>query len=93
MIGFFDNEETIGEQAVRAMAEAEADHKAFGDELQLDATALLATVRHLLTGHELKVLEAASDIHNSDGIDVSVIASLRIQFAREIAAWKDGVKP
>jgi hypothetical protein len=86
MIGFLDTEETI-----RLSDEADDAYKAWGDELQEDAQALLATVRHLLTGREITACEAAADIENSEGIDAYLLANLKIQFSREIARWKDGV--
>lgn len=82
--GFLDTAETLEIN--------EADDAActqFGEELQQDARALLATVRHLMSGYEMRTCEAAADI---DEIDVDVITRLRNQFAREIAAWKDGVR-
>jgi hypothetical protein len=85
--GFIDTEETI-----RQSEEADASYNAWGDELQADALALLATVRHLLSGREIAACEAAADIHNSDGVDASLLANLKTQFAREIARWKDGVR-
>lgn len=88
MIGFMDTEETIGQTT----PEEDAAYKAFGDDLQQDARALLATVRHLLTGREIEAVEAASAIANCDGVNVCLLATLQNQFAREIARWKDGVR-
>jgi len=87
MIGFFCHEDDIHAPT----PEEDAAYRAEGDELQADAQALLATVRHLLSGREIETLEAAADIHNSEGFNVYLIASLKNQFAREIAQWKDGV--
>lgn len=85
--GLVDTAETI-----REMTEHEdAAYHAWGDDLQQDARALLATVRHLMSGREIAVCEAAADIEQSDGVDASLLASLKIQFSREIARWKDGV--
>lgn len=36
--------------------------------------------------------EAAADIENSEGVNVTLIDNLRNQFSREIAEWKDGVR-
>jgi hypothetical protein len=84
--GFIDTAETLEIN--------EADDSAYtqlGDDLQQDAKALLATVRHLMSGYEMQVCEAAAEIDDADEIDVDVITRLRNQFVREIAAWKDGV--
>lgn len=84
--GFIDTAETL------TLAEHDyKDYEQYGDDLQQDAKALLGTVRHLMSGYEMQVCEATSDINEADEIDVAVITRLRNQFAREIAAWKDGV--
>lgn len=70
----------------------DADYTAFGDDLQEDARALLATVRHLLSGPEIAAVEAAADMTNSDGVDIDVMVRLQNQFSREIGEWKDGVR-
>lgn len=77
------------------MTLTEADAAAytqFGEELQEDARALLATVRCLMSGYEMQVCEKAANIADADEINVEAIDRLRNQFAREIAAWKDGVR-
>jgi hypothetical protein len=80
-----DTEETI----CTPTAEDDKKYKAFGEDLQSDALALLATVRHLMTGHEIDVCEAAADIENSEGVPVYVIESLRNQFYAQICNHKD----
>lgn len=72
-------------------AEENARYQAMGEDLKATGRALLATVRHLLTGYEMRVCEAASDIPDCDGVDVGCMMNLQIQFSREIARWKDGV--
>ena len=67
----------------------ETKYKAYGDDLQADALALLATVRHLMTGREIDACEAAADIENSDGVNAYVMASLRTQFYAQICNYKD----
>jgi hypothetical protein len=80
-----DTEETIN------MPTSEEDHKykKIGDDLQSDAIALLATVRHLMTGREIDACEAAADIDNTDGVNAYVMASLRTQFYAKICNYKD----
>jgi hypothetical protein len=80
-----DTEETI----CTSTAEEDNKYKAYGDDLQADALALLATVRHLMTGREIDACEAAADINNSDGVNAYVMASLRTQFYAQICNHKD----
>lgn len=72
--------------------EDDARYAAIGEDLKTTGRALLATVRHLLTGYEMRVCEAAADIPDCDGVDVGCLMNLQIQFSREIARWKDGVR-
>jgi hypothetical protein len=69
--------------------EEDQKYKEFGDDLQADALALLATVRHLMTGREIDACESAADINNSDGVNAYVMASLRTQFYAQICNYKD----
>jgi hypothetical protein len=80
-----DTEETIN----MPTPEEDQKYKEFGDDLQADALALLATVRHLMTGREIDACEAAADINNSDGVNAYVMASLRTQFYAQICNYKD----
>jgi hypothetical protein len=80
-----DTEETIN----MPTPEEDQKYKEFGDDLQADALALLATVRHLMTGREIDACEAAADINNSDGVNAYVMASLRTQFYAQICNHKD----
>jgi len=80
-----DTEETIN----MPTSEEDQKYKEFGDDLQADALALLATVRHLMTGREIDACEAAADINNSDGVNAYVMASLRTQFYAQICNHKD----
>jgi hypothetical protein len=57
-------------------------------EEQEDAAALLATVRHLLTGPEIDMLEDA--VGEDAAIDLGMLDSLRIQFYAQICNFKDG---
>jgi len=64
-----------------------------GQEYGEAAKAILATCRRLLTGREeIECETAAGEDTGKLGFDCCLIDSLRIQFAREIAAWKDGVR-
>lgn len=80
-----DTEETIN----MPISEEDQRYKELGDDLQSDALALLATVRHLMTGREIDACEAAADIENSDGVNAYVMASLRTQFYAQICNYKD----
>jgi hypothetical protein len=80
-----DTEETINMPTL----EEDQRYKELGDDLQSDALALLATVRHLMTGREIDACEAAADIENSDGVNAYVMASLRTQFYAQICNYKD----
>jgi hypothetical protein len=68
--------------------EEDAAYNAQGDEIAEDAVALMATVRHLLTGMEIDTLEAAID---KDGgtVDMAVFESLRLQFYAQMCNHKD----
>jgi hypothetical protein len=70
-------------------SEEDQKYKKIGDDLQSDAIALLATVRHLMTGREIDACEAAADIDNTDGVNAYVMASLRTQFYAQICNYKD----
>jgi len=62
-----------------------------GAEYGDTARAILATCRRLLTGREqIECETAAGEDTGKIGFDCSVIDTLKIQFSREIAAWKDG---
>ena len=80
-----DTEETIN----MPTSEEDQKYKKIGDDLQSDAIALLATVRHLMTGREIDACEAAADIDNTDGVNAYVMASLRTQFYAQICNYKD----
>ena len=80
-----DTDETIN----MPTSEEDQKYKEFGDDLQADALALLATVRHLMTGREIDACEAAADIENTDGVNAYVMASLRTQFYAQICNYKD----
>jgi len=80
-----DTEETIK----MPTSEEDQKYKEFSDNLQADALALLATVRHLMTGREIDACEAAADIDNTDGVNAYVMASLRTQFYAQICNYKD----
>jgi hypothetical protein len=82
---FTDTEETIN----MPTSEEDQKYKKIGDDLQSDAIALLATVRHLMTGREIDACEAAADIDNTDGVNAYVMASLRTQFYAQICNYKD----
>jgi len=80
-----DTEETIN----MPTSKEDQKYKKIGDDLQSDAIALLATVRHLMTGREIDACEAAADIDNTDGVNAYVMASLRTQFYAQICNYKD----
>jgi hypothetical protein len=80
-----DTEETIKIPT----SEDDQKYKKIGDDLQSDAIALLATVRHLMTGREIDSCEAAADNDNTDGVNAYVMASLRTQFYAQICNYKD----
>jgi hypothetical protein len=80
-----DTEKTIN----MPTSEEDQKYKKIGDDLQSDAIALLATVRHLMTGREIDACEAAADIDNTDGVNAYVMASLRTQFYAQICNYKD----
>lgn len=69
--------------------EEDAAYRAAGEEIQSDAAALMATVRHLLTGMEIDTLEAALAA-DGGSVDMAVFGSLRIQFYAQITNHKDG---
>lgn len=76
------------EESMTLTAEAEASYKAAGDQYATVARALLATVRHLMTGYEMDQCEQATGDHDDpDGFNACVIDRLTNQFSREIAAW------
>jgi hypothetical protein len=83
--GFVDTAEDIRPTT----PDEDAAYAAIGEDYAETARALLATVRRRLTGLEEDACEAAV---NGDCFNASRIDSLKIQFAREIAAWKDGVR-
>jgi hypothetical protein len=83
-IGFIDTEETIRPTT----PEEDARYALEGAEYSEAAAALLANVRRMLTGNEENACEAAV---NGESFNASLIDSLKIQFSREIARWKDGV--
>lgn len=63
-----------------------------------DAKALLETSRQKMTGREIEICERIAstvdddfDPFNLDGDDMVYFELMKIQFAREIARWKDGV--
>lgn len=91
MIGFLETEETIGEQAIRAMEEMSESQAALIAEYSNTARALLMTCRHLMTGREINQCENATGDHDTnEGFDGFVIDRLANQFPREIAAWQNG---
>jgi hypothetical protein len=75
---------TAGERAV---------YESWGADLRADAEALLATVRHLLTGREIDMCEALVDLDGLGATDVAPMASLRVQFYAQICNHKEGFKP
>ena len=84
--GFTDTEADIHPPT----PEEDAAYHAMHEEYKADAEALLATVRHLLTGREIDTLEAVMDDDRySDGVDVSSIDLLRLQFYAQICNHKD----
>ena len=83
--GFTDNEENIHPPT----PEEDAAYRAAGEEIKADADALMATVRHLLTGMEIDTLEAALDV-DGGSVDMAVFDSLRLQFYAQICNHKDG---
>jgi hypothetical protein len=84
MFTFTDTEDTIHPPT----AEEDAAYAAEGAEIKADARALLATVRHLLTGAEIDMLEDAAGEDAS--IDMGMLDSLRIQFYAQICNFKNG---
>lgn len=84
MLGFTDTEDTIH----MPTPEQDAAYAAEGAEIKEDAVALLATVRHLLTGPEIDMLEGA--VTENASIDMGMLNSLRIQFYAKICNHKDG---
>lgn len=83
--GFYDRVEDMHPPT----PEEAAAYAAKGAEIKADAAALMATVRHLLTGMEIDTLEAALD---DDGgtVDMAVFDSLRVQFYSQMCNHKDG---
>ena len=55
-------------------------------DMHEDALALKAKVDFMLTGYETAVVDAAID---GVLIDMQLFNSLRIQFSKDIAAWKN----
>ena len=55
-------------------------------DIQQDALALKAKVDFMLTGYETTVIDAASA---GEFIDMETFNSLRNEFPKEIAAWKN----
>jgi hypothetical protein len=84
MFTFTDTEDTIHPPT----PEEEAAYAAEGAEIKADAEALLATVRHLLTGPEITLLEDA--LGEDASIDLGMLDSLRIQFYAQICNFKNG---
>lgn len=68
--------------------EEDAAYRADGEDIKEDAAALMATVRHLLTGMEIDTLEAALA---ADGgtVDMALFESLRLQFYAQMCNHKD----
>jgi hypothetical protein len=58
-------------------------------ELKEDAAALMATVRHLLTGIEIDTLEAAI-AQDGGTVDMAIFESMRIQFYAQMVNHRDG---
>lgn len=82
-----DTAHTI-EQEVAEMEQVDASCRAIGDEYATRARALLATVRHLMTGYEMDQCEnATGDYDDPDGFDCCVIDRLTNQFSKEISEW------
>ena len=55
-------------------------------DIHEDALALKAKVDFMLTGYETTVVDAAID---GETVDMDLFNSLRNEFARDIAAWKN----
>lgn len=55
-------------------------------DIHEDALALKAKVDFMLTGYETAVVESAID---GEPVDMDLFNSLRNEFAREIATWKN----
>jgi hypothetical protein len=73
--------------------EEDAAYKAKGKEIEADAIAILATSEKFLTGYETQVCERAAGFHNGmTGVDMGVFNSLRTEFSREIAKYKNQTK-
>lgn len=84
MFTFTDTEDTIHQPT----PEEDAAYAAEGAEIKADAEALLATVRHLLTGSEIDMLEDA--VGEDAPIHMGMLDSLRIQFYAQICNFKNG---
>jgi hypothetical protein len=84
MYSFIDTEEDIHPPT----PEEDAAYYAEAAEIKADAEALLATVRHLLTGMEIDTLESA--LEEDGSLDMGIIESLRIQFYAQITNHQDG---
>ena len=69
--------------------EEDAAYRAEGEEIKEDAAALMATVRHLLTGMEIDTLQAALDEDGGE-VNMALFESLRLQFYAQICNHKDG---
>ena len=82
--GFTDTEDDIHPPT----PEEDAAYRAAGEEIKEDAAALMATVRHLLTGMEIDTLEAALD-EDGGTVDMALFDSLRLQFYAQICNFKD----
>jgi len=77
-------------ETIRENTEAEdIVYSAIGQEYAETAQALLSTVRRRMTGREEDACEAAV---YGGSFNATLIDMLSNQFAREIAAWKDGVR-
>lgn len=86
---FFDTEETIRPTT----PEEDAAYAAIGEEIKEDAAAILATCGFMLTGYETTVCEYASGVDNGMlGVPMGLFESLRTQFSREIAEFKNAAR-
>lgn len=86
--GFIDTEDTIRPTT----PEEDAVYAAIGDDYATTAKAILARCRRFLTGREeIECETAAGEDTGKTGFDASLIDTLKNQFSREIAEWKDGV--
>lgn len=80
---------TDTEDDIRPTTPAEdAAYRAEGEEIKEDAEALLATVRHLLTGAEIDTLDAAA-AKDGSAVNMVVLDSIRLQFYAQMCNYKD----